>query len=96
MEEPKEKQLKIPLKNRSENVSKMKYFELIESDISKINEKAHWTSEQQQVFDMLIDREYGINYCDAYIYITLGMSQSKFYRKKKQIGKKIERIIVDS
>lgn len=74
----------------------MKYCEFIESDISKINEKAHWNSEQKLVFDMLIDREYGISYCDTHIYVKLGMSQSKFYKLKKEIAKKIQRIIVDS
>ena len=74
----------------------MRYCEFIESDIIEINQKAHFTSEQQDVFNMLIHKDYSVVYCDIHIYTTLGLSSSKFYKIKKQITKKIERIITDS
>lgn len=74
----------------------MKCSAFIKSDIEKINAAANWNSEQEKVFSLLTDKNYGVSFGDVFIYITLGISESKFYSIKKEIKKKINRIIVES
>ncbi len=70
----------------------MKYSQFIKSDIEKIRENANFNHEQESVFNELINPSYKTRYNDTAIYIKLNMSKDKFYRIKREINDKIERI----
>lgn len=68
---------------------------LIESDIEKIIEEAHFTDEQLTVFKELTSAKYGVFYNDTSVYCKLHYSPGKFYRIKAEIVDKCRRIIKD-
>ncbi|WP_303800246.1 hypothetical protein [Ruminococcus flavefaciens] len=68
---------------------------LIQEDIDKIIEEAHFTDEQYNVFKELINPKYGIFYSDTSVYCKLNYSPGKFYRIKSEVIKKCRRIITD-
>lgn len=69
------------------------FKKLIKSDIQKIIEEAHFTDEQLIVFQELTSSKYGVFYNDTSIYIKLNISPGKFYRIKKEIIDKCNRIL---
>lgn len=74
----------------------MKYNTFIKSDIEKIWENANFNEEQAAVFTELIKPSYGVSDNDASVYIRLCMSESKFYKIKKEIHKKVQRILKEN
>jgi hypothetical protein len=68
---------------------------LIEEDIDRIIEEAHFTEEQMTVFRELTSPKYGVFYNDTSVYCKLHISPGKFYRIKSEIVNKCRRIIKD-
>ncbi len=64
-------------------------------EVDYIAEQARFDSDQQRVFDMLIDRRYGVTWTDITIYTMIGITEYKYYKIKKEIKKKIQRILKD-
>lgn len=70
----------------------MKYNAFIKFDIEKIRQNANFNEEQAAVFAELIKPSYGVSDNDAAVYIRLCMSESKFYKIKKEVREKAQRI----
>lgn len=68
----------------------MKIRLLIKSDVEKIRENANFNEEQKEVFEELINASHRT---DAAICVRLCLSESKYYRIKKEIEHKIDRIL---
>lgn len=74
----------------------MKYNTFIKSDIEKIWQNANFNEEQAAVFAELIKPSYGVSDNDVAVYIRLCMSESKFYKVKKEIREKAQRILKEN
>ena len=73
-----------------------KYQKLIQSDIDTIVNHAHFNNEQEAVFHALVSPKYRVTHGNTAIFAQLGISESKFYRVKKEIDEKIDRILKES
>lgn len=71
------------------------FKKLIQEDIDKIINEAHFTDEQYVVFRELTSTKYGVFYSDTSIYCKLNYSPGKFYRIKSEVIEKCKRIIKD-
>lgn len=71
------------------------FKKLIQSDIDKIEKDAHFSADQLQIFEYLIDPKYNVFFGDTYICTHLSLSPAKFYRIKAQVVEKVRRIIPD-
>lgn len=65
------------------------FDELIKADIDFILQNANFNTEQRLVFDWLIKGDYP----DYRIMQEINMTESKFYKIKKQVKNKIKRIL---
>lgn len=72
------------------------FSKLIKSDIEKIIENANFNDEQEQIFIELTKPTYHTKYTDIFICHKLNLSESKYYRIKKEIKEKIKRIMDES
>lgn len=72
-----------------------RYKHLIKSDIEFIRNNANFNAEQAQVFEELIKPDYGVFEKNTAVFFRLHLSEAKFYRIKKEIDKKIDRILND-
>ena len=62
---------------------------LIQREVDAINAAACWTDEQKRLFDHLLSDRYS----DAGIMLEMNIaSREKYYRLKKQVFEKIDRI----
>ena len=66
---------------------------LIKNDIEKIRKNANFNVEQSQVFEELIKPSYQVVENDVAVYQRLNLSERKFYKIKKEVKTKIERIL---
>ena len=66
---------------------------LIKSDIEKIRKNANFNVEQLQVFEELIKPSYQVVENDVAVYQRLNLSERKFYKIKKEVKMKIDRIL---
>ena len=69
------------------------YKNLIKSDIEKIRKNANFNVEQSQVFEELIKPSYQVVENDVAVYQRLNLSERKFYKIKKEVKTKIDRIL---
>lgn len=69
------------------------YKNLIKSDIEKIRKNANFNIEQSQIFEELIKPSYQVTENDVAIYQKLNFSERKFYKIKKEVKTKVERIL---
>lgn len=60
------------------------------ADICRILDEAHFNEEQLSVFDLLVSTRF---MDDISIYMRLNLSQSRYYRIKKIVLEKINRIL---
>lgn len=67
----------------------VRLYELLQSEIDFINNQAAWTDEQKQVFSELLRGRF----TDEGIKQNLNIPHVRYYKIKKQIYNKIERII---
>ena len=67
----------------------MKFCNLIQRDVDKILREAVFTADQEAIFRQLIRAQYN----DVGIMMNLNMSNARYYRIKKEIYGKIERIL---
>lgn len=66
---------------------------LIKNDIEKIRKNANFNVEQSQVFEELIKPSYQVVENDVAVYQRLNLSERKFYKIKKEVKMKIDRIL---
>ena len=66
---------------------------LIKNDIEKIRKNANFNAEQSQVFEELIKPSYQVVENDVAVYQRLNLSERKFYKIKKEVKMKIDRIL---
>ena len=69
------------------------FKKLIQSDIEKIEKEAHFTLDQYQIFQYLINPEYCVTFGDTFVCTRLNFSPAKFYRIKAQVVQKVRRIV---
>lgn len=67
----------------------MKFCNLIQDDVDIILERAAFTADQEAIFRQLIRARYN----DVGIMMNLNMSNGRYYRIKKEVKQKIERIL---
>ena len=72
-------------------MNKFKY--MVKSEIDYIIQNANFTDEQYAVFRELTKSDYGITKSDISIYMKLHMSATKFYKIKKEIKNKIDKVL---
>lgn len=72
-------------------MNKFKY--MVKSEIDYIIQNANFTDEQYSVFRELIKSDYGTTKSDISIYMKLHMSATKFYKIKKEIKNKIDKVL---
>lgn len=70
-------------------MSKLDYGGLIKADIERLNREAAWTDDQAAVFKLLLDD----TLIDEGRMQRLKLSSSRYYRLKKEIWQKVERIL---
>lgn len=68
---------------------KIHFSSLIKSEIDYINAMAAWTGDQAAIFEMLLSGKL----TDTGIMHRLSMSGSRYYRNKREIRQKIDRIL---
>lgn len=66
---------------------------LIKNDIEKIRKNANFNVEQSQVFEELIKPSYQVVENDVAVYQRLNLSERKYYKIKKEVKMKIDRIL---
>ena len=69
----------------------MKFCNLIQDDVDIILERAAFTADQEAIFRQLVRARYN----DVGIMMNLNMSNGRYYRIKKEVKQKIERILDD-
>jgi ACT domain-containing protein len=74
---------------KESGTNKVVFSDFIKSDIEYILDNANSTDEQLKIFNLLITNKY----IDNGIAMQLGMSRSTYYKIKKQVIKKIIRIL---
>lgn len=67
----------------------MKFCNLIQDDVDIILERAAFTADQEAIFRQLVRARYN----DVGIMMNLNMSNGRYYRIKKEVKQKIERIL---
>lgn len=67
----------------------MTFDEFIQDDVDLIVSRAHFTDEQRKIFDLLLTSKY----TDYGICRKINMSETRYYKIKKQVINKIKRIL---
>lgn len=75
--------------SEEKGTNKVVFTEFIKADIDYIKENANFTEEQEKIFDLLLTGKY----IDVGIANQLGLRNNTYYKIKKQIVKKILRIL---